>query len=118
MVQQFNDHYKDKFYHGWKIKTDEWIFWVWACDQPGGGHKVDRKPKGFRPYYKCISAVGVQVTTTFENVRSKEVNDKGKYTKEYGASAASVLRLCEASGIEAATVLSLQIVGLEAYGVF
>ena len=62
--------------------------------------KVDRKPRGFGPEYKCLSAVRVKLTTNFENVRSKEVNDKRKYTKEYGAGAASVLRLCEAAGIE------------------
>ena len=33
-------------------------------------------------------------------MRSKEVNNKMKYTKEYGAGAASVLCLCESSGIE------------------
>ena len=31
---------------------------------------------------------------------SKELNDKSKYNKEYGADAASVLHLCEASGIK------------------
>ena len=31
---------------------------------------------------------------------SKRVNDQRKYTNKYGAGAASVLRLCEASGIE------------------
>ena len=31
---------------------------------------------------------------------NKEVKDKSKYTKEYGAGAASVLRLCEAVGIK------------------
>ena len=79
--------------------VDERIFWGWVRDQPGGGHKVDRKQRGFGKEYKCLSIVGVQVTTTFEHVRSKEVNNKGKYTKEYGSGAASVLCLCEAYGI-------------------
>ena len=100
MVQQFNDRYKNKFGHGWKVTVDERILWVWACDLPVGGHKVDRKPRGFEPDYKCLSTVGLQVTTTFEHVRSKEVKSKRKYTKEYGSSADSFLRLCGASGIE------------------
>ena len=33
-------------------------------------------------------------------MRSKAVNEKIKYTKEYAAAAAYVLYLCEASGIE------------------
>ena len=100
MVQLFNYHYKNYFEHGWKVTVDERIFWGWAHDQPGEGRKFDRKTRGFGPEYKCISTVGVQVTTTFEHVRSKEVNNKGKYTKEYGSGAASVLLLCEASGTE------------------
>ena len=99
-VQQFNDHYNNNFEHGWKVTVDERISWGWACDQPEGGHKVDRKPRGFGPEYKCLSSVGVQVTTTFEHVRSKEINKKSKHTKEYGTGAASVLHLCEAFGIE------------------
>ena len=27
--------------------VDEQIFWGWSRDQPVGGHKVDRKPRGF-----------------------------------------------------------------------
>ena len=100
MVQLFNDNYKNKFEHGWKVMVDERILWVWESDQPGGDHKVDIKPRGFGPEYKCLSKVGFQVKTTFEHVRIKSVKDKRKYTKEYGAGAASVLRLCEASGIE------------------
>ena len=69
MVQQFNDHYRNNFNHGWKVVVDERILWVWSRDQPGGGHKFDRKPRGFGPEYKCLSAVGVQVTITFEHVR-------------------------------------------------
>ena len=79
---------------------DEQIFLGWARDQPGGGHKVDRKPRVFGPEYKCLSIVGVKVSTTFAHVTSKEVNNKSKYTKEYGAGGASVLRLCEDFGIE------------------
>ena len=26
MVKQFNDHYKNKFYNGWKVTADEGIF--------------------------------------------------------------------------------------------
>ena len=100
MVQQFNDHYKNKFEHGWKFAVDEHILLGWARDQPGGGHKVDRKPRVFGPEYTCISAVGVQVKTTFDHVRSNKVNNKSKYTKEYGTGAACVLRLCEYPGIE------------------
>ena len=100
MVQLFNDHYKKKFDCGQKVTVDEHTKWGWARDQPGGGHKVDRKPRGFGPDYKCLSAVGVQVTTTFEHIRSKKVNEKSKYTKECGARADFVLGLCDASGIE------------------
>ena len=53
---------------------NERVFWGWARDQPRRGHKFDRKPRGFGSEYKCLSAVGVQVTTTFEHVRSNEVN--------------------------------------------
>ena len=81
--------------------VDERIFWGWVRDQPGGGHKVDRKPRGFGTEYKCLSIVGVQETSTFEHVRTKKVNNKWKYTKEYGEGDASVLHLCEAAGIEA-----------------
>ena len=76
MVQLFNDNYKNKFEHVWKVTVDERIFWVRARDQPGGGQKIDRKPRGFGPEYKCLYAVGVQVTKTFENVSSKEVKNK------------------------------------------
>ena len=51
--------------------VDERIFLGWARDQPGGSHKVGRKLRGFGPEYKCLSAVGVQLTTTFEHVRNK-----------------------------------------------
>ena len=71
MVQQFNGHYKNNFEHGWKVKVDERIFWGWERSQPGGGHKVDRKLRGFGQEYECISAVEVQVTTTFDHFRSK-----------------------------------------------
>ena len=27
MLQRFNDHYKNKFEHGWKVTVDECIFW-------------------------------------------------------------------------------------------
>ena len=66
MVQRFNDHYNINFDHGWKVTVYELIFWGWARDQPGVGRNFDIKPKGFGPEYKCLSAVGVQVTTTFE----------------------------------------------------
>ena len=33
-------------------------------------------------------------------MRSKEVNDKNKYNKEYGAGATSILHLCEGSVIK------------------
>eukprot|EP00957_Ditylum_brightwellii_P088346 6729501-Ditylum_brightwellii.AAC.1 len=46
-----------------------------------------------------MSAVGINVTTTLEHVRSKKINDSHKYTNEYGAGAASVLCLAEKSGI-------------------
>ena len=46
-----------------------------------------------------MSAVGTNVTTTLECVQSKQINDSHKYTKEYGAGAASVLHLAEKSGI-------------------
>ena len=42
MAQQFNDHYKNNFDHGWKVTVDERIFWGWARDQPVGCHKVDK----------------------------------------------------------------------------
>ena len=42
---------------------------------------VERKQKGFGPEYKCLYTVGVQVTTTFDNVRIKKVNNKRKHTK-------------------------------------
>ena len=100
MVQQFNGYYNNIFEHGWNVTVDERIIWGWARDQLGGGHRVDIKPRGFGPKYKCLFEVTVQVTTTFENIRSKEVKNKRKYNKEHGAGAASVLSLCEASGIE------------------
>ena len=81
ILQQFNDHYKNNFEHGWKVMVDEQIFWAWERDQPGECHNVDRKPRGFGPEYKCLSAVGVQVTTTFQNVRRKKVNDYMKYNR-------------------------------------
>ena len=99
MVQRFNDHYKKNFEHCQKVTVDELILWGWTRDQLGGGHKVDTEPRGFGPEYKCLYAVGVQVTTIFEHMRRKEVNNKSKYTKEYGSGAASVLCLCEAYGI-------------------
>ena len=80
--------------------VDERIFWIWTHDQPGRGHTFDIKPRVFGLDYKFLSAVEVQVTTIFENVRSKKVNNNRKYTKEYGDGAACVLHLCEASGIE------------------
>ena len=70
----------------------------WKRDQPREAHKVDVKQRVFGPYYKCLSAVGVQVKTTFEHVRSKQVNNKRKHTKEYGVGTASFIHLCEASG--------------------
>eukprot|EP00957_Ditylum_brightwellii_P144688 11022346-Ditylum_brightwellii.AAC.1 len=69
-------------------------------NQPGGGRLCPRKPHGFGPEYKCLSAVGFNVTTTFEHVRDANYNKTRKYTKEYGAGAAGVLRLCEASGMQ------------------
>ena len=71
--------------------VDEQIFWGWTRDHPGGGHKVDRKPRGFGTEYKCLSVLGVQVTTTFEHVRIKEVEYRSKYTNKYGDGAATVL---------------------------
>ena len=59
ILQLFNDHYKNNFEHGWEVSVDEWILWGCSCGQTGGGHKVDRKPRGFGPEYKCLSAVGV-----------------------------------------------------------
>eukprot|EP00957_Ditylum_brightwellii_P098680 7516880-Ditylum_brightwellii.AAC.1 len=66
-------------------------------NQPGGGHLCARKPHGFGPEYKCLSAIGINVTTTFEHVRNAKYNETRKYTKEYGAGAACVLHLCDAS---------------------
>ena len=102
MVQRFNYQYKNNFENGWKFTVYGRIFWGWAHDQPGGGHRVDIKSRGFGPDYKCLSIFGFQVTTIFYNVIIKEVNDKRKYTKEYGdgAGASSVLSLFKASGIE------------------
>ena len=74
MVQRFNRHYKNNFDHGCKVTVDEKIFWYWAHDQPGGFHKVDRKPRGFGPEYKFLSTGGVRVTTTFDHVRIKKLN--------------------------------------------
>ena len=76
MLQQFNDHYKNNFEHGWKVTVDERILWGWERDQPGGCHKVYRKPIYFLPEYKYLSAVGVQLTTTFENVSSNNLNEE------------------------------------------
>eukprot|EP00957_Ditylum_brightwellii_P080786 6144320-Ditylum_brightwellii.AAC.1 len=68
LVEQFNNaHYKEKFEHGWFVTVDECIFREWARDQPGHGHKVDHKHKGFGLEYKCLSSVGIQVTTSFEH---------------------------------------------------
>eukprot|EP00957_Ditylum_brightwellii_P103805 7907629-Ditylum_brightwellii.AAC.1 len=69
-------------------------------NQPGGGHLCARKPHGIGPEYKCLFAVGINVTTTFEHVRNAKNNKTIKYTKEYGAGAACVLCLCEALGIQ------------------
>ena len=77
MTQRFNDHYKNNFEHGCKVTVDERILWGWERVQPGGGHKFDREPRGFGPEYKCLSTVGFQVTTTFENVIRNEVKKKG-----------------------------------------
>ena len=99
MIQLFNYHSKNNFEHGWKVTADERIFWGWARDQPGVGHNVDIKPRGFGPEYKYLSVVGVQVTTTFEHVIIKKLNYERKYNKEYGAGDASILRLCGAAGI-------------------
>ena len=82
------------------MTCDEHIFWGFMRNQSGGGHLCARKPRGFGPEYKCLSAVGINVTTTFEHVRNAKHNKTRKYTKEYGAGAACVLRLCEASGIQ------------------
>ena len=57
MIQQFNDHYKNNLECRWNVAVDERILWVWARDQPGVGHKVDRKPIVFGPEYKILSAV-------------------------------------------------------------
>eukprot|EP00957_Ditylum_brightwellii_P109107 8323846-Ditylum_brightwellii.AAC.1 len=88
------------FEHGWKITVDKHIFWGFARNQPGGGHKCDHKPQGVGPEYKCLSAVGLNATTTFEHVCGKKHNNERRYTKEYGAGAAVVLQLCEAAGIQ------------------
>ena len=29
MVQQFDDNYKNKFEHGWKVAVDERVLWGW-----------------------------------------------------------------------------------------
>ena len=52
IVQQLNDNYKNNFEHGGKISVYEHILLGWAQDQPGGGHKFDRKPRGVGPEYK------------------------------------------------------------------
>eukprot|EP00957_Ditylum_brightwellii_P082284 6256532-Ditylum_brightwellii.AAC.1 len=54
LIEHFNDHYRRHFEHGWK-------------NQPGVGHKCECKPQGFGPEYKCMSAVGINVTTTLEH---------------------------------------------------
>eukprot|EP00957_Ditylum_brightwellii_P021050 1586360-Ditylum_brightwellii.AAC.1 len=43
-------------------------------NQPGEGSLCARKPRGFGPDYKCLSAVGVNVTTTFEHVCNAKYN--------------------------------------------
>ena len=45
----------------------ERIYWGCSCDQTGGVHKFDIKPRGFGPEYKCPYVVGVQLTTTFDH---------------------------------------------------
>ena len=47
MVQQIHYHYNNNFDHRWRVTVDERILWGWARDQQGGGHKVDRKLRGF-----------------------------------------------------------------------
>eukprot|EP00957_Ditylum_brightwellii_P170835 13003018-Ditylum_brightwellii.AAC.1 len=86
-VGHFNEHYKVNFKHGWKVTVDEYIFWGFARNQPGGE-------------YKCLSAVGLNAATTFEHVCGKKHNNERKYTKECGAGAAVVLQLCEAARIQ------------------
>eukprot|EP00957_Ditylum_brightwellii_P015558 1173390-Ditylum_brightwellii.AAC.1 len=65
-------------------------------NQPGGGYLCARKPHGFGPEYKCLSAASINVTTTFEHVCNAKYNKTRKDTKEYGAGAACVLCFCEA----------------------
>ena len=66
----------NNFEHYWNVTVDERIFWDWARDQPWRGNKVARKPRGFGQEYKYLPVVRVQVTTTFEHVISKKVNDE------------------------------------------
>eukprot|EP00957_Ditylum_brightwellii_P156601 11919047-Ditylum_brightwellii.AAC.1 len=63
----FQQALPQSFNHGWKVAYDECIFWGFMRNQPGGGHLCARKPCDFGPDYKCLSAVGINVTTTFEH---------------------------------------------------
>eukprot|EP00957_Ditylum_brightwellii_P187400 14272227-Ditylum_brightwellii.AAC.1 len=87
MVDQLNQHYCDNFNHGWKVIKDKQIFWIFMRDQPGGGKKYDQKPRGYGPKCKCLSSTDVNMTTTFEQVKSNKVNDNQECTKEHGAGA-------------------------------
>eukprot|EP00957_Ditylum_brightwellii_P202101 15328594-Ditylum_brightwellii.AAC.1 len=76
LLERFNDHYRRKFEHGWKVTVDKRIFWGYMQNQSGGGHKCEHKPQGFGQEYKCVSDVGINVTTTLGHVQSKQINDQ------------------------------------------
>eukprot|EP00957_Ditylum_brightwellii_P104129 7932312-Ditylum_brightwellii.AAC.1 len=68
LIHCFNKHYCKNFDHEWKVTCDEHIFWGFMRNQPGEGYLCARKPRGFGPEHKCLSAVGINVSTTFEHV--------------------------------------------------
>ena len=97
---RFNNRYKSFLSHGQYVNVDERVFWCYARAQPEGIKSIGRKPKGTGQECKTMSCVGVNVTTTFEHVRAKNTVVSREYTREYGAAAAVVLRLCVKAGIE------------------
>ena len=60
---------------------------------------MDWKPHGTGQEAKTLSATDVNVITTLEQVRSADIADARKYSKEYGKAAGTVMRLCEEAGI-------------------
>lgn len=99
LINRFNGHYGKYFVHGDTVNVDERMFWMFIRRQPGGPKCVDSKPRGTGQECKTLSASGVDVTTTFEHVRSAKISESKLYAKEYGKAAAQVLRLCKLAGI-------------------